>query len=98
MSLFLQNYGLEKSGTQFVVNFSIPDNCEYVVTLSSNVNLITVTLKPGEKDPSSKFDNHQENFSAINDVLLVDFELNPDDLTSAGIKKPRLRVDDLFQM
>lgn len=104
MSLYLQNYGLQKVANEFVVSFQIPQNCDYAVSQdSNNVNLITVTLKAGEKDPSDKFDFYEENFQCVNDVLLVDFELPDgdsvgDDGIGAGIKKPRLRVDDLFQL
>lgn len=101
MSLFLKNYSIGKEDDTFKVAFQIPDNCEYTTFVDPyEVNIIAVTLKPYEKEPSTKFVEYYEYFSCIENVINVDFEL-PDG-NSGGIgdgdpvtKKPRLRIDDL---
>lgn len=103
MSLFLKNYSIGKEDDAFKVAFQIPDNCEYTTFVDPyEVNIIAVTLKPYEKDPSSDFVEYYEYFSCIDGLLNVDFEL-PDGGTGDGgvgdgdpvTKKPRLRIDDL---
>lgn len=102
MSLFLKNYGIGKDGETFKVAFQIPTNCEYTTFLDPyDVNIIAVTLKPYEKDPSPEFAEYVEPFTCINNVIIVDFELPDGDPNGNGglgdpvTKKPRLRIDDL---
>ncbi|MBA9072056.1 hypothetical protein GGR22_000182 [Flavobacterium gossypii] len=102
MSLFLKNYGVGKDEESFKVAFQIPINCEYTTYLDPyDVNIIAVTLKPYEKDPSPEFVLYEESYTCIDNVLTVDFEL-PDGNSNGGgglgdpvTKKPRLRIDDL---
>jgi hypothetical protein len=110
MSNYLKNYGIKKDDDCFKVAFQIPDNCEYAISITpDDVNIIAVTLKPSQKDPSTDFVEYIETFGCINDVLTVDFELPDGGDYSSGndngdgdgnvgdpvTKKPRLRIDDL---
>lgn len=48
------NYGLNTTvGTNFTIDFSIPDNCRYEYELDGGTYLITVQLKKGYTEPSS---------------------------------------------
>lgn len=99
MSDYLKDYGINKKSGNFKVAFEIPDNCDYSVSIDTDdVNIIAVTLKPAQKDPSKDFVEYIESFDAINNLVLVDFEL-PDTENSKNTlkwpRKPRLRIDDI---
>lgn len=108
MSNYLKNYGIKKDDSCFKVAFQIPDNCEYAISTPKDVNIIAVTLKPTQKEPSTDFVEYIETFGCINNVLIVDFELpdggdygsgngngDGDNYGDPVTKKPRLRIDDL---
>lgn len=98
MSAFINDYGITKVDGTYKVMFQIPENCHYVVSLDYDYNnVITINLKPDQKIPSTKFDDHVEFFPPINDEVNVEFEV-PADIVGDGqvfIKKPKLKVQDL---
>lgn len=88
----LRNFDYRKeTGNQVTSTFQIPDNCEQKTICNNGEATITITLKEGERTPSSTFQDIEETLTAnTSNVLKITFE-QVDELTS--IKKPKVNIE-----
>lgn len=97
----LGNYAVKKNlNTNFRLSFDIPDNCNYTTSIDNQVNLVTITMNEGVKDPSSNYIKYDIDYSMIDNLLTIQFEQQ--DLTAIEnlvyVKKPRVIVsNDVIQ-
>lgn len=94
----LGDYAVKKVPTaDYKLTFNIPDNCNYSTNIDNLVNLVTITLNQGEKDPSPVYVRCEEDYSMTNGLLSIQFEQQ--DLTQSQdvvyIKKPKVVISDL---
>ncbi|HLF50840.1 hypothetical protein [Flavobacterium sp.] len=93
----LRNYVVQKDPTvEFKLTFEIPANCNYTTSVDDLVNLVTITLNPGEKDPSPSYSSYDLDYRMINNLLTIQFEQQ--DLTAIEnlvyVKKPTVIIDN----
>lgn len=72
----------------YTMEFFIPDNCRYQSNGSSGQYCISISLKPGQTQPSSTFVSNSESYSTSKTGLTVEFD-QPD---QGGNKKPKITV------
>lgn len=86
----LRNFDFRKdSGNQVTSKFQIPDNCEQKTFCDNGEATITITLKDGERTPSTTFQDIEETLTSNgSEVLKVTFE----QVESTTIRKPRVDI------
>ena len=76
--------------SSYQLTFAIPDNCEYAVTLEDDIYIVTVNLKYGQTQPSSKYVTYTYTFATGGDIEIVfDQEICEGNTSN---RKPALRV------
>lgn len=84
----LGNYSYDQTdATTFALNFEIPDNCFYAVTVSSGAYNVAIKLNPGETAPSATFMRCSEELTVNGKTLVSCFEQFLK--TGTVIKKPK---------
>lgn len=90
---FVFSYSINTTnGSSFTLTFSIPDNCEYSISVVEGVYWIYVKLKTGETVPSNKYVTYTEKLDLIKGVVSVQFEQECDGTTT--ILRPKIRIDE----
>ncbi|MBD3581437.1 hypothetical protein [Flavobacterium selenitireducens] len=86
---YLGTYVLSTNDDQnYTMEFYIPNNCNYRSTGSSGQFCISISLKPGQTQPSTNFVSNTENYISSRTGLTVEFD-QPD---QGGVKKPKIVV------
>lgn len=86
------NYGVKVlTYPNYQVDFQIPNNCNYAVTLNSKVYHITVMLNAGAQKPSNIYMSCSTTMNALDDVLDVYFDVILNGVVST---RPKVRVDN----
>ncbi|RTY95192.1 hypothetical protein [Flavobacterium sp. GT3R68] len=94
----LGDYAVKKDPTvDFILTFKIPDNCNYSTSVDNGVNIVTIKLDEGEKDPSPIYVRYDMDYSMTNGLLTIQFEQQDitDTTTVIYVKKPKVIVTDL---
>lgn len=88
----LRNFDFRKdSGNQVTSKFQIPDNCEQKTFCNNGEATITITLKDGERTPSSTFQDIEETLTSNgSNILKVTFEQVDESTT---IKRPKAVIE-----
>jgi len=87
----LRDYGLKnKTGEEFNLFFSIPDNCEYSISEKDGINTVRIQLKKGETAPTNNFIPYDENIYGFKNDLAVEFE--QEEVNGWG-KKPKMKIE-----
>lgn len=89
------SYGIDSAdGKTFTLSFSIPDNCEYTLTIKDGVYWIFITLKPGQTKPSANYIPYTIKLDAIDSVVSVQFEQQGYEDGNTTTLRPKIRVDE----
>lgn len=88
----LRNFDFRKdSGNQVTSKFQIPDNCVQKTFCDNGEATITITLKDGEKAPSTTFQDIEETLTSNgSSVLKVTFEQVDESTT---IRRPKVGIE-----
>jgi hypothetical protein len=89
----LGNYNLSASeNILYQLVFEIPENCEFTTSSTNHVHCITITLKPGETEPSEIYVSNRLEFTMTNRLIVIEFEQECNE--NALTKRPVIRVED----
>lgn len=89
-SSYLGTYVLSTNDDEnYTMEFFIPNNCSYRSAGSSGIFCISISLKPGQTQPSTNFVSNTESYSVARTGLTVEFE-QPN---QGGARKPKIIVE-----
>lgn len=94
----LGDYAVKKDpNVDFLLTFEIPDNCSYSTSVDNSVNIVTISLDQGEKDPSPVYVRYNENYSMTNGLLTIQFQQQEVNQSPSVVyyKKPKVVVSNL---
>jgi len=88
----VKDYGISTpNDINCTVTFSIPNNCDYVLTTNTGKYYITVSLNKGQTTPSSVFIPCTVSVTMISDIADVLFQQVLSGITTV---KPKLKIEN----